>query len=68
MVTRESRLAEFSTDKPVVDFPFELLCEDKRGTYTLPYACIFHDGNWHNAETTAVIEASVVGWRALPAR
>ena len=65
MVTRESRLAEFSTGKPVDDFLSELLCEDKRGTYALPYACVFRDGSWRNAETAAVIEASVIGWRAL---
>jgi hypothetical protein len=41
----------------------ELLCEDHAGTYTLPYACRWRDGEWRNAKTGTVIQAKVVGWR-----
>jgi hypothetical protein len=63
MATREHRVAEFSTGTPADGVPVELLCEDKSGTYVLPFACCWTDGAWHNAASGAAIDARVVGWR-----
>lgn len=49
MSTRQGRLSEFSTDQPVSAGPFDLLCEDKSGTYVLPYPCSFANRLWFNA-------------------
>jgi hypothetical protein len=64
MATRRYRLSEFDQDAPPPDRSLELLCEDKNGTYVLPYPCRWSDGAWHNEETSAAIEATVIGWRA----
>jgi hypothetical protein len=63
MVTRIERLSGFSTEAALDDTPLELLCEDKRGTYVLPYLCIRSGAVWRNAVTTDEILADVVGWR-----
>jgi len=63
MVTREQRLSEFSTGTPKTPGPFELLCEDRRGTYVLPYACRYVDACWQNLQTAQPIEVAVIGWR-----
>ncbi len=63
MVTRIERLSGFSTGAALDDIPLELLCEDKRGTYVLPYPCIRSGAVWRNAATTDRIEADVIGWR-----
>lgn len=64
MVTRKERLGEFTVSGiPPADQPMELLCEDKSGTYALPFACHFLDGSWHNIEQGVPIEGAVVGWR-----
>ncbi len=52
MVTRIERLSEFSTDAALDDAPLELLCEDHRGTYVLPYPCILSGSVWRNAATS----------------
>ena len=39
MATRQYRLNEFDQGAPPYDQPLELLCEDNRGTYVLPYRC-----------------------------
>lgn len=44
--------------------PVELLCEDSRGTFVLPFSCQWKDGGWHNGTTGAAIEADVLGWRS----
>jgi hypothetical protein len=41
----------------------EVLCEDNSGTYVLPFACHWVDGNWLNAAAGVAIEGAVVGWR-----
>ena len=65
MTTREKRLAEFTTDgSPPASVPVQLLCEDHRGTYVLPFACIRTEAGWHNATTGDCIEVTVLGWRA----
>ncbi len=65
MATREERLAEFITDAPPpTSVPVQLLCEDHRGTYVLPFACIRTEAGWHNAATGDRIEVTVLGWRA----
>jgi hypothetical protein len=63
MVTRSERLSGFSTEAALEDVPLELLCEDHRGTYVLPYPCIRSGTGWRNAATTDTIEADVIGWR-----
>ena len=64
MATRQYRLAEFSTVTPVTNAQVELLCEDKSGTYVLPFPCEWSGQEWRNANTSAAIDATVVGWRA----
>ena len=44
MATREYRLAEFSQEAPPLGQPLQLLCEDKSGTYLLPFRCEWRDG------------------------
>lgn len=67
MVTRSERLSEFSTEDPLGDAPLELLCEDNRGTYVLPYPCVRSGSVWRNASTTDQIQAQVIGWRTFQA-
>ena len=65
MATREERLAEFTTEgPPPTSIPLQLLCEDHRGTYVLPFACIRTEAGWHNAATGEPIQVTVLGWRA----
>jgi hypothetical protein len=68
MATRIERLSGFSTEAALDDTPLELLCEDNRGTYVLPYPCIRSGSVWLNAATTDRILADVVGWRLHQAR
>jgi hypothetical protein len=68
MAKREKRLAEFDGEgNPPPHQPVEVLCEDKSGTYQLPFACRYIDGAWRNDESGSMVEATVVGWRLLPA-
>ena len=69
MATREQRLAEFDGQGyPPPDVAVQVLCEDKSGTYQLPFACLHAGEQWRNAETGNIVEARVIGWRTLPAR
>jgi hypothetical protein len=64
MTTREKRLAQFDGEgEPPSDLPVQVLCEDRSGTYQLPFACRFIDGAWHNYESGSKVEATVIGWR-----
>lgn len=64
MTTREERLSQFDGEgEPPPDLPVEVLCEDRSGTYRLPFACRFIDGVWRNDESGGKLEATVVGWR-----
>jgi hypothetical protein len=64
MATRERRLAEFDgAGEPPPGTPVQVLCEDQSGTYQLPFACYFHDGQWRNHESGGALEATVIGWR-----
>ncbi len=65
MATRERRLAEFDgAGEPPTGLPLEVLCEDHSGTYQLPFACRYVDGQWRNDESGGtVVEATVIGWR-----
>jgi hypothetical protein len=64
MATREKRLAQFDGEgEPPPDLPVQVLCEDQSGTYQLPFACRFSNGAWHNHESGATLEATVVAWR-----
>lgn len=65
MAKREKRLAEFDGEgAPPPDQPVVVLCEDKSGTYQLPFACRYIDGIWRNHESGSTLEATVVGWRS----
>jgi hypothetical protein len=55
---RSSTAAGSADDQPV-----EVLCEDHSGTYQLPFACRWIDGQWRNDRTGGMVEATVVGWR-----
>ena len=63
MVTRETRLAEFQTDSPLVGATVDVLCEDHNGTYTLPFPCKWNGTDWVNVKSGHLVEATVVGWR-----
>ena len=64
MATREKRLAQFDgSGEPPPDRPLEVLCEDHSGTYQLPFACRWIEGQWRNDRTGGALEATVVGWR-----
>ena len=64
MAKREKRLAEFYGEgDPPADQPVQVLCEDKSGTYQLPFPCRYIDGAWRNHESGSMVEATVVGWR-----
>ena len=64
MATREQRLAQFDGQgEPPPDQPVQVLCEDRSGTYQLPFACRFIDGAWLNDESGGKVEATVIGWR-----
>jgi hypothetical protein len=64
MATRQYRLSEFNTeDRPTGDQRVELLCEDHCGTYTIPFACRWSDGDWVAADSGDPIQAVVLGWR-----
>jgi hypothetical protein len=65
LVTRQERIDDFVHDRaPSTNEPLQLLCEDHRGTYVLPFLCRWRDGKWQNAKTSRLIEAEVIGWRA----
>jgi len=52
MATRERRLAEFNgAGEPPPDQLVQVLCEDHSGTYQLPFACRWVDGEWRNHES-----------------
>ena len=64
MATREKRLAQFDGEgAPPQDLPVQVLCEDQSGTYQLPFACRFIDGEWRNHESGGLLAANVIGWR-----
>ncbi len=68
MATRAQRLAEFNGDGfPLQEEAVQVLCEDKSGTYQLPFTCRWIDGAWRNSTSGAVVEATVVGWRRTAA-
>jgi hypothetical protein len=66
MATREACLAEFSQDTPKENRPLQILCEDKCGTYLVPYPCQRSDGAWRKVGSAKTIEATVIGWRIAP--
>jgi hypothetical protein len=64
MANRSERLAKFITDRdPARGVAVELLCEDHRGTYVIPFACVRAKDGWQNARTGEPIEPTVLGWR-----
>ena len=64
MNTRERRLAEFDSEgAPPENVQMELLCQDRSGTYQLPFLCVWRNGQWTNASTEEAIGAEVLGWR-----
>jgi len=69
MATRQYRLDEFPSepDRPVEQL-YELLCEDHRGTYVLPFLCRWRDNEWWNKGMSHRIDAKVIGWRVAQPR
>lgn len=66
MATREKRVAQFDgVGEPPPNQPVQVLCEDQSGTYQLPFACRFIDGEWRNDESGDALEATVIGWRQV---
>lgn len=64
MATRAQRLAEFGEHgTPPSGVPVQVLCEDKSGTYQLPFPCRWIGSGWENCESGDPVEAHVVGWR-----
>lgn len=63
MATRQSRVAEFNSGEPPSDRLLEILCEDHRGTYAIPFACRWINGEWIGASNSQPIEVTVLGWR-----
>ena len=64
MATRRHRLAEFTDESPPPSGqPLELLCEDHRGTYVIPFLCHWTVGGWHAVKSGKEIQAKVAGWR-----
>ncbi|EGP07475.1 hypothetical protein CSIRO_2927 [Bradyrhizobiaceae bacterium SG-6C] len=64
MATRIQRLAEFDGNgEPSPDETVQVLCEDRSGTYELPFGCRRINGEWRNSESGHLVEAMVVGWR-----
>jgi len=64
MATRERRLAEFDgAGEPPPGTPVQVLCEDQSGTYQLPFACYYLNGQWRNHESGGALEATVIAWR-----
>jgi len=66
MATRQARLSEFNAGAPEPNHPLQILCEDHCGTYLIPYPCQWSDGAWRRVGGSEVIEATVLGWRAVP--
>jgi P-type Ca2+ transporter type 2C len=42
------------------------LGEDQSGTYIIPYPCEWSEGAWRKVGSAKHIEATVIGWRAVP--
>ena len=65
----QKRVSDFYSDAPPPEeMRVELLCRDKNGTYTIPYACCWFDEEWRNFETDETVIASIVGWRPIEER
>jgi hypothetical protein len=64
MATRHQRISAFIHEgDPPADQPLELLCEDRVGTYVIPFLCRLSSGTWQSVDTGIRIEATVIGWR-----
>jgi hypothetical protein len=46
--------------EPDLGVPVEVLCEDHRGTYVIPFACVRTEDGWRNARTGHLIEVDVL--------
>ena len=65
LATRQRRIAEFDHEgSPPTDVDMEVLCQDRSGTYVLPFPCRYMEGRWINVRTGETIDAEVVGWRS----
>jgi hypothetical protein len=62
MVTRTTRLKDFKTGGyPGSGLEVQALAEDHVGTYILPFPCQHINGEWRNAITGEVVQASILG-------
>jgi hypothetical protein len=63
MATRLQRLAEFDGNgEPSPDETVQVLCEDKSGTYQLPFGCRRINGEWRNSDPEVLLKRWS-GWR-----
>jgi len=68
MATRQARIEEFPNEPDRAEGElYELLCEDNRGSYALPFLCKWHNNEWWNHRLMHRIESTVIGWRAASA-
>ena len=59
-------MTDFNTGLPPEGELLDLLCEDERGQYVLPFPCVWKGGAYWNPRSQAdsrSLEAKVVGWR-----
>ena len=59
MPTREF---QFNNGAPPPGQWLELLCEDRNGTYVLPFLCQSRNGVWHNPKGLAPDRLSMQPW------
>jgi hypothetical protein len=64
MATRHPRIDDFDSEgEPPAGYRMELLCEDHKGNYVLPFPSLWVDGVWRSTRSDHQIDAKVIGWR-----
>ena len=41
----------------------DVVAEDRRGRYALPFPVLYYNDEWHNAQSGERLECFVAGWR-----
>jgi hypothetical protein len=63
MATRAARIEQFIFDQtPPEGGIAKLLCEDRVGTYMIPFPCRYSEGTCLNERTGELNDADVIGW------
>jgi hypothetical protein len=52
-----------STASPEEDAIVDVLAQDSRGQYLIPFPVIFRDNRWWNVRTGEELDAFIAGWR-----